>query len=991
MTGFLAGECPRWFHIPAHRPFADDVARGLLDALDGQGPEALADALILTPNRRGARAMAEAFLRVAPGRAILAPQVRPLGDLEAGEPPFEPADLALDLPAGITPLRRRFELARLVAELEHLIPGGVAGAAQALEMADALGGFLDSLQIEEIEVGDKLAGLVDEAHADHWRAARRFLETALARWTQRLADLGLMDVAARRALLLRRLADLWEAQPPPRLVIAAGSTGSAPATRALLAAMARAPLGAVILPGLDTELDEAAWAVIDPQHPQSALKRLIAEAGLSNRHVPIWPASSGADAAGTARVRLINEALRPADATADWLSVIGKLRTPGHDGVAAGLSGLTRVRAAHEDEAATVVALLLREALETPDLTAALVTPDAALARRVAARLTRWGVIPESSVGMPLGLTRAGALAALMARAAADPLDPVALLALIKHPFARLGPARPLEASRGLLPAALRGPRARDWSALRDKADRISPEALALVARLEAIVGPLAETGDAPAARARALCVALEHLCDGGPGDPWLGAEGEALSRLLGALLRDGEVLPRTDAATFAELLNRLMAAETVRAPEATHPRLRILGALEARLVRADRVILAGLEEGVWPQAAPQDPFLSRPMRAALGLPSPEQRIGLSAHDFAQAACASEVILVDTERRGGSPAVKSRWLWRLETLARGADLDLAARIDVLAWARTLDAPDTLDRPIRPAPSPPLAARPRKMAVTRIETLTRDPYAVWARDILRLYPTRPPDEAPDARARGTAIHTAFERFTESWPTDLPVDAAAQFATTYMEALVEAGLPPEDLAREAALAAEAGQWVADLERERRADGRTLHVELSGELTFQVNGVPFTLTAKADRIETTPDGHANIIDFKTGAAPTRKQVETGFSPQLTLSGAILQGGGFAGLGPRPVGDLTYIEVKGRRPAGKVETRGAAGGESGALVAAALEGLTALITRYDDPVATYPSRTAPQFVKTYASDYDHLARVAEWSTGADDGEGEA
>jgi ATP-dependent helicase/nuclease subunit B len=988
MTGFLAGEGPRWFHIPAHRPFTDDVARGLLDALDGQGPEALADSLILTPNRRGARAMAEAFLRVAPGRAILAPQVRPLGDLEAGEPPFEPADLVLDLPAGITPLRRRFELTRLVAELASLIPGGISSATQALEMADALGGFFDSLQIEEIDVGDKLAGLVDEAQADHWRASRILLETALGRWAGRLSELGLMDLAARRALLLRRLAELWRARPPEGVVIAAGSTGSAPATRALLAAVAKAPKGAVILPGLDTELGDAAWAVIDPQHPQSALKRLIDSAGLAHRDVPIWPASASTELVGVARQRLMNEALRPADATADWLPEITRLAADG--ALEIGLAGLSRVRAANEDEAAAVVALLLREALETPDRTAALITPDAALARRVAARLARWGVVAESSAGTPLGLSRAGALAGLVARAAVDPLDPVALLGILKHPFVRLGSSEPLEVERGRTPAVLRGPRARNIAGLRARAEAISPEALLLIDRLDAVLAPLAEDGDAPAERARRLCRVLEALCEGGPGDPWIGPEGEALSRLLGGLMRDGEVLPETDARTFGELLRRLMESETVRAPEATHPRLRILGALEARMVRADRVILAGLEDGVWPQPPPQDPFLSRPMRKALGLPPPEQRIGLSAHDFVQAACAPEVILVDAERRGDSPAVKSRWLWRLETLARGAHQTLPERADVLAWARKMDAPEALQRPIRPAPCPPLSARPRALAVTRVETLTRDPYAVWARDILKLYPMRRPDEAPDARERGTAIHAAFETFTRRWPLELPDDAAARFESLYVDALVAAGLPPEDLARERALAVEAARWVVEQERERRADGRTLHVEVSGRWTFPINGVDFTLSAKADRIEVLPDGRAHILDFKTGAAPSKEQVETGFSPQLTLSGAILQAGGFISIGPRAPGDLTYVEVRGRKPAGKVEIRGAAGEQSEALVAAALEGLHDLIASYDEPTATYGSRTAPQFVKTYASDYDHLARVAEWSTGADEGEGE-
>lgn len=473
----------------------------------------------------------------------------------------------------------------------------------------------------------------------------------------------------------------------------------------------------------------------------------------------------------------------------------------------------------------------------------------------------------------------------------------------------------------------------------------------------------------------------------GQTGELWAGHGGEAMARLLGALVREGDALPAVTPRQFADLLQRLMEGETVRSGGATHPRLRILGAIEARLVRADRLIVAGLEEGVWPGGAPTDPFLSRPMREALGLPPPERRVGLAAHDFAQASCAPEVILLHAERREGAPSVKSRWLWRLETLAKGAGVAIPGHTEVLDWARALDAPDAYQPVSRPAPVPPVAHRPRIMAVTRVESLTRDPYAVWARDILRLYPMDRPDEQADARARGTAIHAAFERFAETFPADLPPDAAKQFAAFYLDALEAAGLPHEAMARESALAKEAAEWVAELERDRR-DGRRIFVELKGERTILAPAGPFTVNARADRIEVTAEGYGHILDYKTGKAPSKKEVQTGFSPQLTLTAAILEAGGFAELGPVKPGDLTYLEVTGRKPAGKVETRAAAGDESAEAAARALEGLHTLIARFDDPDQPYLSRVAPQFVKARVSDYDHLARVFEWSTSGEEGD---
>ncbi|MFL5298258.1 MAG: double-strand break repair protein AddB [Phenylobacterium sp.] len=978
---------PRWFTIPAHRPFAQDLARGLHDALAPLGPEALSQATVLTPTRRGARALADAFLGAAEGRAVLPPQLRPLGDLEEGEPPFEPGDLALDLPAAIDPLRRRFELTRVVADHWDLLQRGEPTAAGALEMADALGRFLDGLQIEEAPVAS-LEALVDAEVAEHWQVSRIFLEAALEAWPRRLAELGVIDVSERRVRLLRRLAEHWTDAPPQGVIVAAGSTGTAPATRDLLIAVAAAPQGCVVLPGLDQELADRAWAKVDVQHPQGALKRLLDHARVAKDQVRLWPASIQAEAAGRWRRRIVNEALRPAEETADWLQVIGTLRAEaqrdGVDAVAEGLKGLSLVNARTEEEAATAAALLLREALETPGRTAALVTPDQALARRVSAKLGRWGVSPDSSAGESLAGSACGVLAALAARAAVDPPDPVTLLGLAKHPFAGLGETAAFER------AALRGPRARDWPELEARLEKAGPQAQALAVRLRSIVESLAWEAEAdPVAHAAGrTAAAMEAVASGPAADElWAGPGGEAVARLLGGLINDSEGLPPVTPRGFAELLGRLLEGETVRAGGATHPRLRILGAIEARLVRADRLVLAGLEEGVWPAGPPTDPFLSRPMRARLGLPSPERRIGLSAHDFAQAACAPEVILLHTERREGAPSVKSRWLWRLETLARGAGLAAPERPEILAWARALDAPDGYDPARRPAPTPPVPDRPRELAVTRVETLTRDPYAVWARDILRLYPLDRPDQQADARARGTAIHAAFEAFAKAYPAEVPPNAASVFRELYLTELVKAGLPQEAMTREAALAVEVADWVAALERERR-DGRTIHVELKGERTIAAPAGLFKLTARADRIEATADGFGHILDYKTGKAPSKREVDSGFSPQLTLTAAILADGGFRELGPLAPGDLTYLEITGRDPAGKVETRAAAGDESAEAAARALDGLARLVARFDDPAQPYVSRVAPQFVKARVSDYDHLARVFEWSTSGEEGE---
>ncbi len=990
---FLHQPSPRWFNIEAGRPFLEDLARGLASALSPLGPQALAAATVLVPTRRAGRDLAEAFLAVSGAGAVLLPQVRALGDLDEGEPPFEPGDLALDLPPAISSARRRYELAGIVAAHEEAL-GRSPGAAGALDLADALAAFLDSVQIEEANPLALIDDLAPAELAKHWRVSAEFLKLALAAWPKRLDALGLMDVGERRVQLLRGLADRWRAEPPQQVVVAAGSTGSAPAVAQLLTVIAGLPNGAVVLPGLDLNLAEAAWEEVGEQHPQGGLKRLLARAGVEREAVAPWSAGDGAR--GRWRRRLVNEALRPAEATADWLAQIRRLRDEGAaeglDPIAEGLRRLSVVFARAEEEAATAIALLLREALETPGRTAALVTPDQALARRVSALLTRWGVSANSSAGAPLTGYPIATLVGLAARAAFDPLDPVTLLGLAKHRFARFGLGDgALAAGRRALELALRGPRRDDWAAI--EAEMTSDAGFPLLRLLsraaDVLAKPFALGAARPADAATALAEAVELLArgeDGELGDLWGGLAGECAAALIAALIEEGEGLPEVGPAGFVELVDQLIAREVVRGGGASHPRLRILGAIEARLVQADLLILAGLEEGVWPQGAPVDPFLSRPMRTALGLPPPERRLGLAAHDFAQGASASEVVLVSSERREGAPAVASRWLWRLETLVKGAGLALPTRPALIEYSRALDAPERFAPAGRPRPTPPVSARPRKLPVTGVERWIRDPYAVYARYILRLRPLDRPGEPVEAMARGTAVHAAFERFAREHPGDLGAGAETAFSAILMECLADAGVPRPRLAREQALATNVAPWVVRFERKRRA-GAELVIEQEGAIELPGPAGPFTVTAKADRIELR--GHAaDVLDFKTGAAPSAKQVQSGLSPQLTLTAAILRQGGFAAVGRAEAGELTYVRVSGGRIPGREEVR-AGPGESADLAARALDGLKRRIAAFDEEATPYIAWAAPQFMGRWGGDYDHLGRLWEWGVIGGDDEG--
>lgn len=1001
------GDGPRWRTIPAHRPFLSDLAAGVLDWLGDAPPETLSDAVILMPNRRAARAFTGALSELAQGRPLLLPQVRPLGDLEEDEAPFAPGELGLDLPPAIAPLTRRFEMARMIVERFDDSLSPVA----ALGMADALGGFLDSCQLEEIEDLDRIDALVEGDLALHWQKSARFLGLAVRTWPQRLAELGLVDPAWRRAKLLRLLADRWAESPPSHPVVAAGSTGTAPAAADVLAAVARAPRGCVVIPGLDTRMADEVWTQVDWQHPQHALKRLLANAGIDRSAVAPWFLPSlpqQALARALARQRLIDETLRPAEATDDWRAEIGRIRADAAeageaaDPIAEGLKGLSVLTVHAEEQAAAAIALMMRETLETPGRTCALVTPDLALGRRVEARLARWSIVPDSSSGAPLSRMPAGVLLDLCARWMAEPMKPQTMLALLKHPLVIFD----TDGAETLERHGLRGPRARDWPALKRRllaaatpdGSRIPSDhaiarltvARALTERLECLAAPAAGLF-IPTAPLDAAAVALVELAEALCGQSlWAGRDGEAAAALMSGLIAGGAALGELDRRAFADLVSTLLKEETVRTGGATHPSLRILGAVEARLVRADRMILAGLEEGVWPNAAPTDPFLSRGQRKTLGLPPPERRLGQTAQDFVQAACADEAILVHSERRGGQPAVKSRWLWRLDMLTRGADTEtapvaVATPQGVADWLQVLDAPAAPARlSRRPAPTPPVHRRPRELPVTSVERWVRDPYAVYAQRILGLKKLDRPDASAEAMARGNAIHKAVEQAALAWPDALPDDCADQIEDFIKTALTAEGFDDHVMARETPLARNCARWLAEWERERRARGVTLVIEQSGRMTFAAPFADFTVTAKADRIEVGEDGAA-VIDFKTGQTPSPKQVAQGFAPQLTLTAAILADGGFAPHAPAvEAGELLYVKLTGRKTPGAV-IDAAKMTRTQPLTAAQLaerqlELFKDWVARFDDEATPYPSWLAPQHMGNFGGNYDHLARVWEW-----------
>ncbi|RTL53862.1 MAG: double-strand break repair protein AddB [Bradyrhizobiaceae bacterium] len=1042
----------RVFNVPASAPFLRTVIAALVDGKLVRGfeartrPELLLQATLYLPTQRACRMAREIFLDVLGTDAVLLPRIAAIGDIDEDELEFSqiqsaPDFTTLDVPPALDTLQRRLTLARLVAAwAKQLKPGDPAatplvtgGPAATLALADDLARLMDDMTTRGVD-WSALDGLVPDDLDRYWQLTLEFLRIAKETWPGILKATGTIEPAQRRDRLIEAEAARLAAQHQGP-VIAAGSTGSMPATARFLHAIAKLKQGAVVLPGLDTDLDEAAWNAIGgtdesaplPSHPQFALHALLARFGLKRGDIEQLAAP-----APHARDLLTSETMRPASASADWYT---RLAEPDiAQKIDDGTHRLSVIEAANPEMEALAIAVAMRDA-SAKGMSAALVTPDRALARRVMAALGRWKLAFDDSGGDSLMDAQAGIFARLAAQTAADDLAPVSLLALIKHPLFRLGGAAgahtqtiaDLEVAlfRGTRPASGCAGLARDFARFAEEhakllrkelsaihsselratldAERIARvqdfigRLCAALAPLDAIKNDTSHDFAAIAVLHRSVLTELSRD-DNGVIAVFEGDDGEALAAafddLTGPEAASGLAVTRGD---YPELFKTAFAERVVRRPQNAQAKLRIYGPLEARLTQNERVILGGLVEGIWPPAPRIDPWLSRPMRHDLGLDLPERRIGLSAHDLAQLLGAPEVILTHAAKIGGAPAVASRFLHRLEAvIGETRWKETKQRGDTLAaWAGMLDEPADVSPQPAPQPKPPRALRPLRMSVTEIEHWLRDPYTIYARRILKLLPLDPVDMPLSAADRGSAIHAALGEFAETYPGKLPDDPARALIDIGKKHFAPLMERPEARALWWPRFLRIAEWFGGWETGRRINVASVDAETRGEISIPLDGGrSFILSARADRIEHREDRTFAIVDYKTGSPPSGKQVRLGLSPQLTLEAAILREGGFGGIDAGgSVSEIVYVKLSGNNPPGKeqlLELKLDRSDEPQSPDDAAVEArqkLEALIRAFESEDQAYNSMQAPMWSSHYGT-YDDLARVKEWSANAGKGD---
>ncbi len=1022
---------PRVYTVAAGTPFLTAVARALLAGdLPAPGgarpaPLELAESTLLLPTRRATRALQEAFLRASNGAAVLLPKLKALAegsedlDLIAGVEELA-AGPGAGTPGVISMLNRHLVLTELVlrwaaaqraepardGDIAAYAGAGAATPSQAARLAKELARLMDTLEAESVSP-ERLNQLVPEDFSEHWARTLEFLRIVTQFWPAHLAEQRLASPVEHRKQLLRAEVARLKAHPPKAPVIVAGVTSADPAALELIKAVLGLENGALVLPALDQSLDADSWDTIAPghaEHPQFGMAELLGKLGIARDQVQALPGTN-VTAAQAARTSLTSEAMRPAGTTQRWHRFVA---AASKRDMQAALSGLSILEAANGEDEAEAIALILRKAVETPGKTAALVSPDPAQGRRVAARLAAWRIDVVPSAGSAFAKTEIGAFLDLTAEAAAREFEPVAAMSLLKHRLCRPGMsatdvrrgARTLELmvfrapyfGKGLagIAAALDSVEGDvNFGRRRHRAvqrlQRVDMEAARkLVASLEAAFAPLMKLFASPAKRslrdltrahvetATALAAGSEQL--------WQGTEGEWAAKFFASLLDERAAAPAMQAAEYAEFYRALVAEKSIRPAGPTHPRIFIWDTFEARLQQPDVAILGSLNEGTWPQPADPGPWLNRPMRQSLGLPAPEERIGEEAHAFVSLLGAERVYLTRAAKIDGVPTVPSRWLLRLQALLAGLGQTAAESEPWLGWAQARNYIEGSPRPVRaPEPRPAVNLRPRQLSVTTIEKWIANPYAIFAERILGLEALPVLGREPDAALRGQIVHEALGRFARRFPDRLPKDVQAELVKFAQDALEDFTGSPRVAAFWAPRFARFAGWFAETEPARRAGISRSHAEVDGSMALEGPAGAFTLKARADRIDSGAGGVV-ITDYKSGAnlKTLVGRAKTGEAPQLPLEAAIAAAGGFTDVEAGRVALLRYISTSGGEPPGcdfDLDIDDVA-----ASADAAREGLLRLIAQFDRETTPYRAVRRPRFRYDY-DDYAHLARVAEWS----------
>jgi ATP-dependent helicase/nuclease subunit B len=996
---------PNVFNIPAGTGFSHALARGLLEQAN-YDPAKLSTFTVLLPTRRACRVLRDSFLSISEGKPLILPKLQTIGDIDDHElllDLFNTDNLKeiINLPPTIHPLHRQALLTQAILATKEFSKT----TDQAFLLAQTLAQLMDQIYTEDLDIKD-ISKIVPESFAFHWQITLDFLNILIEEWPKIISSQGLIESANKRNILIKTLSSHWEKKPPKNKIIAAGSTGSIPATANLLKTIANSKNGTVVLPGLDTNLDEISWDHLDDTHPQATLKSLLKKLAIDRNEVKQWPQEFKKPC--PIKSILASEIMRPVKTAHLWSSLLEEYSTADIKNLKSKIKNIKRFNCETTEQEAKLISIILRETLELPDKTASVITPDKNLARRIRSECKRWNIDIDDSAGEPLLNTQIGILIMLSLKLCQTNLAPSKFAALLKHPFCNIGLDTKIkeELAKSFEINFLRGGRPpSNFDALRsfiiNKNENASE--LILLDQLEPILTPLLNLSE-PGKKADFGTFVDIHIelveslykkeIQQENDTVWTEESGVAAANFFSDIKEASRILPKVNCDEYETILKNLLSKIVVRPAYGMNPRVFILGQLEARLVQTDIILMAGLNEGTWPSENAHDPWMSRPMRKEFGLPSLEKTIGLSAHDFIQGFCSQNVIITRSNKDEGTPTVPSRWLQRLDTVLQALEINPDTLSDpyYLFLLKKIDEQNDTKPATRPAPCPPLSARPRSLSVTQIEKWVRDPYSLYANKILSLRKLKPLEERTDAAIKGTIVHDALDKFISKFPNELPDNSEKLIQIEAEQIIQDNSINISSLDFWWPRFERISKWFVKHEKNWRTNASPLKTEINGSSNLKLSsGKTFEIKAKADRIDRLNDNTLAIIDYKTGTLPSNIDIKMGLSPQLPLEAliAVDPEKGFTGVKTNQVGYIGFWKLSGGTKSGEENSVSYKDLSIDELIIDTKAGLSALVEAFDNENTPYYSLPRVDYAPPIAhQDYAHLARVQEWCD-IDDSEG--
>ena len=953
--------------------FPRELANGILGRFASSEPEVLANLQVIVNSTRMRHRLTEELIDLG---AMLHPQILTLPEVSQLIPnSYQPIPNYS--------LVHKFELMALVQKLIEAQPD-IAAQSSVYALTKSLSELIDEMQGEAVPV-ENILDLDISDQSGHWKRTQLFLNIVKKYLENRKND---PDEEAWLRQIINALTDYWLEESPKNPVLIAGSSGSRASTRKLIKAIINLPNGAVVLPGFDFTLPKKLWGKkervgVPEDHPQFRNLKTFFELGLPKSNLQKWHLK---EKSNIQLQNLISLSLRPAPVTDCWLDEGPKLGN-----VSKITESITLVEAdSIRDESLAIAFRMILAIKENKSLI--LVSPNRKLTRMVSAYLSNRNIIPDDSAGVPLQLTPSGRFLRLVVSLFAGPVTITKIFALLKHPLTHSGGnfrTEHLEFVRSL-ELFFRTTNVNIFSAKNISAWLEQSEAQYASKWASWICNLLEQCRLQDSYIFEDVFnkhIELAKIVASGPdqnesntsGDLWKQNNGRHCLKIIERIREASPTAKSISASKYADIFNSILADEHVPEINPTHPNIMIWGTLEARAHNAQVLILAGMNEGSWPVPAAIDPWLNRKMRKESGLLSPERRIGLSAHDYQQSVCSPTVFITRSTKDNEAETIPSRWLNRLLNLLSGlsenngpeAIENMRSRgTKWLDWANETKNTTPRKSAKRPSPKPPKDTRPKKLSVTEIKTLIRDPYAIYAKHILKLTPLLSLHRSDDPLLRGVVIHQIFEQFVKNWHQDASfADQKNHLLDLTKKQLKEKVASPATRLFWFSRVEKIADWFVSEEAKRRNFCKPVALEKKGQII--IPSLNFKLTAQIDRVDVNEDGKAIIYDYKTGAVPS-KSVQLHFDKQLFLLALIIEGGGFLDLAPMRVLEASFLDLSNKKAVFAPFDQ-----ES---LDAHRRKFQLLIARYLNPDQGYTARRA-MFRIEDNSDYDGISRFGEWS----------